>query len=180
MISTHYYPSANLPMISLTVNNGKLLALDWYNDKTAKLLDNLNQKSTFIAHDGLSFGDDNQKIALQTIKELDEYFQGKRQNFTIPLDISHGTPFQVQVWQALLTIPYGKTISYKELAEKIGKPTAFRACANANGKNFISLIVPCHRVIASDGALGGYTGGVEIKKALLDLEKITITKKLSP
>lgn len=171
MISTHYYPPNNLPMISLTIKAGKLLVLDWYHDKTQKLLDNINQQTVFVAADKLDPHDDNHKIALQTIKELDEYFKGERQKFTIPLDISHGTPFQIKVWQALLNIPYGDTISYKALAEQIGKPTAFRACANANGKNLISLIVPCHRVIASDGTLGGYTGGLTIKQTLLDLEK---------
>lgn len=173
MISTHYYPPArlNLPMMSLTTKNGKLLALDWYNDKTAKLFDQLNEQATMILPKDLKDVDDNQKIALQTIQQLDEYFMGQRSSFTIPLDLSHGTDFQIKVWQTLCQIPYGQTISYKTLAQHVGKPTAFRACANANGKNLISLIVPCHRVIASDGGLGGYTGGVEIKQTLLDLEK---------
>lgn len=173
MISTYYYPpdELNLPMISLTIKNGKLLALDWYDDKTAKLFDQLDERARFILPKDLRDIDGNQKTALQTIKQLDEYFMGYRQHFNIPLDLSHGTDFQVKVWQNLLTIPYGKTISYKELATNIGKPNAFRACANANGKNLISLIVPCHRVIASDGGLGGYTGGIEIKRTLLDLEK---------
>lgn len=175
MISTHYYPPAqlNLPMMSLTTKNGKLLALDWYNDKTAKLFDQLNEQATMILPKDLKEVDDNQKIALQTIQQLDEYFMGHRQHFNIPLDLSHGTDFQISVWQALCQIPYGQTISYKTLAQRVGKPTAFRACANANGKNLISLIVPCHRVIASDGGLGGYTGGVAIKQTLLDLENQT-------
>ena len=173
MISTHYYPpdKLNLPMISLTIKNGKLLTLDWHRDKTEKLFGELNERSIFVSPKELIGIDDNQKTALQTIQQLDEYFMGCRQAFNIPLDLSYGTDFQIKVWQNLLTIPYGKTISYKELAINIGKPNAFRACANANGKNLISLIVPCHRVIASDGGLGGYTGGVEIKRTLLDLEK---------
>lgn len=159
--------------MSLTTKNGKLLALDWYNDKTAKLFDQLNEQATMILPKDLKEVDDNQKIALQTIQQLDEYFMGHRQHFNIPLDLSHGTDFQISVWQALCQIPYGQTISYKTLAQRVGKPTAFRACANANGKNLISLIVPCHRVIASDGGLGGYTGGVAIKQTLLDLENQT-------
>lgn len=180
MITTHYYPPSDfyqkLPMISLTIKDGKLLALDWYNDKTEKLFEKINQNATFIPPEQLTDKDDNQKVALQAIKELDEYFMGKRTVFDVPLDLSHGTDFQIKVWQALCQIPYGQTISYKELAQNVGKPTAYRACANANGKNLISLIVPCHRVIALDGGLGGYTGGVAIKQALLDLEK---NKKLS-
>lgn len=180
MISTHYYPpdEFNLPMISLTIKNGKLLALDWYHDKTAKLFDALNENAIFVLPHDLKAIDDNQNIALQTIQQLDEYFMGQRTSFTIPLDLSHGTDFQIKVWQTLCQIPYGQTISYKTLAERVSKPTAFRACANANGKNLISLIVPCHRVIASDGGLGGYTGGVEIKRALLDLEKKHLTSHL--
>lgn len=179
MISTHYYPpnDFHLPMISLTVKNGKLLALDWYHDKTAKLFDVLNENAIFILPHDLKTDDGNQNIALQIIKELDEYFMGQRSSFTIPLDLSHGTDFQIKVWQTLCQIPYGQTISYKTLAERIGKPTSYRACANANGKNLISLIVPCHRVIASDGSLGGYTGGVAIKQTLLDLENKYKTTK---
>ncbi len=175
MISTTYYPPNNLPMISLTVKDGKLLLLDWYNDKTAKMFEKLGAQARLLKQAQLDGADDDQKLALQVIKELDEYFQGNRQRFDIPLDLSHGTPFQQQVWQALLDIPYGQTISYATLAKNIGKPTAFRACANANGKNPISLIVPCHRVIASDGGLGGYTGGIEIKKVLLAIEKADLT-----
>ncbi|MBR7539075.1 methylated-DNA--[protein]-cysteine S-methyltransferase, partial [Mycobacterium tuberculosis] len=92
---------------------------------------------------------------------------GQRQVFDMPIALYTGTPFQQTVWEALLKIPYGKTISYAQLANHIGQPTACRAVANANGKNPISLIIPCHRVIASDGKLGGYTGGIEIKQTLL-------------
>ena len=142
MISTQYTPPNGLPAISLTVKEGKLLLLDWYNDKTAKLFDQINQNSAFIEPSNLDPDNFDQKIAQQTISELTEYFLGKRQTFDVPLDLSHGTDFQIKVWQTLCQIPYGTTIRYKQLAEKIGKPTAFRACANANGKNWISLIVP--------------------------------------
>lgn len=175
LISTTYHPKANaLPMISLTIKDGKLLLLDWYNDKTAKLFDKLGKQAVFIPSDKLDNRDINQALALQVMHELDEYFLGKRQVFDVPLDLSHGTPFQQTVWHALCQIPYGQTISYKALAKRIGKPDAHRACANANGKNPISLIVPCHRVVASDGGLGGYTGGVAIKEVLLGVEGINI------
>jgi len=103
-------------------------------------------------------------------KQLDDYFRGRLKRFDLPLDIA-GTPFMLKVWSALLEIPYGETMSYKEIAEKIGKPKAFRAVGNANGKNPISNIIPCQRVIAHDGTLGGYGGGLKIKKYLLNLEK---------
>lgn len=99
-----------------------------------------------------------------------EYFNQKRENFTIKLKLL-GTPFQIKCWETLQKIPYGKTISYKEEAKNIGNEKAFRAVANANGKNNFSIIVPCHRVIANDGKIGGYTGGVWIKEYLLNLEK---------
>ncbi len=171
MISTTYQPPTELPPLTLTIKNGKLLLLDWYNDKTAKLFEKLGGQATFFPCDRLDKKDQDHLVAIKVMQELDEYFSGKRQVFGIEMDLSHGTHFQQQVWQALCQIPYGETISYKELAQNIGKPAAFRACANANGKNPISLIVPCHRVIASDGGLGGYTGGVEIKKKLLQLEQ---------
>ena len=101
--------------------------------------------------------------------ELDEYFAGKRKAFDIPL-LFTGTEFQKAVWQALLDIPYGNTISYKEQAMRIGKPTAIRAVANANGANPISLFAPCHRVVGSDNSLTGYGGGIKIKEYLLNLE----------
>ena len=103
-------------------------------------------------------------------RELAEYFAGQRQRFDIPLDLV-GTPFQQSVWQALLKIPYGQTRSYAEQARGIGKPTATRAVAAANGSNKVSLIVPCHRVIGSDGSLTGYAGGLPRKQWLLALER---------
>ncbi|MDN5108313.1 methylated-DNA--[protein]-cysteine S-methyltransferase [Aliarcobacter butzleri] len=103
-------------------------------------------------------------------KEINEYFFEKRTNFTIPLKLI-GTPFQIKVWEALLKIPYGKTISYKEEAKMIENEKAFRAVANANGKNNLNIIVPCHRVISNNGEIGGYTGGIEKKEFLLKLEQ---------
>lgn len=102
--------------------------------------------------------------------ELDEYFNKQREKFTISFKLI-GTPFQIKCWETLNKIPYGKTISYKEEAKNIGNEKAYRAVANANGKNNLSIIIPCHRVISNDGKIGGYTGGVWIKEYLLNLEK---------
>ncbi|EKO3416576.1 methylated-DNA--[protein]-cysteine S-methyltransferase [Vibrio fluvialis] len=109
-------------------------------------------------------------ILVKTINQLEEYFAGKRQHFDLPLAAT-GTPFQCSVWQALCTIPYGETWSYLQLAEAIGNPKAVRAVGLANGKNPLSIIVPCHRVIGKSGKLTGYAGGVERKAQLLALEK---------
>ena len=105
----------------------------------------------------------------QTEKQLREYFAGKRKKFSIKLDIS-GTEFQESVWYALSKIAYGKTVSYAQQAKLVRKPKAFRAVGSANGKNPVSIILPCHRVIATDGTLGGYGGGLSIKRKLLALE----------
>lgn len=109
--------------------------------------------------------------ALQkVIDELDEYFVGKRRDFTMALK-PRGTPFQLQVWNALTAIPYGETISYLQLAERIGKPAAVRAVGAANGANPIPVIIPCHRVIGSSGKLIGYGGGLDRKETLLSIER---------
>lgn len=102
-------------------------------------------------------------------RELAEYFAGQRQRFDVPLDLI-GTPFQLRVWQALLAVPYGHTCSYGQQAQHIGQPTATRAVAAANGQNKVSVIVPCHRVIGSNGTLTGYGGGLPRKQWLLSLE----------
>lgn len=105
--------------------------------------------------------------------ELLEYFAGKRVEFDIPV-LLEGTDFQKAVWNALLSIPYGKTTSYKAIAEQIGSPKAFRAVGNANNKNKIAIVVPCHRVIGSDARLVGYAGGIVRKQALLEHEREVI------
>lgn len=179
MISTTYIYRTDLPMMTLVVNNGKLIALDWFTQKTEKLLGKLQAQADFVDIDTLKddkSADLDKVILLKIVNELDEYFSGTRTEFDVPLDISQGTSFQQKVWLELLKIPYGTTTSYAKLAKNIGKPTAFRAVANANGRNPISLIIPCHRVIASDGGLGGYTGGLEIKRILLDLESHSLSR----
>jgi methylated-DNA-[protein]-cysteine S-methyltransferase len=105
----------------------------------------------------------------QYASELAEYFAGTRREFSFPLDW-RGTDFQIACWQALLTIPYGETRSYGQIAQAVGKPTAFRAVGMANNRNPIAIVVPCHRVIASDGKLCGYGGGLDVKRKLLELE----------
>lgn len=104
------------------------------------------------------------------IKELEEYFSGVRKVFTIPYALN-GTEFQKRVWAELEKIPYGETISYLELARRLGDEKVIRAAASANGKNKLGILIPCHRVIGANGSLTGYAGGLENKKMLLELEK---------
>lgn len=109
------------------------------------------------------------EILDETEKQISEYLVGKRTEFDLPLDVQ-GTEFQKRVWLELSKIPYGKTFSYSDIAKKIKNDKAVRAVGTANGRNPISLIVPCHRVIAADGTLGGYAGGIDVKEKLLRLE----------
>ncbi len=125
-------------------------------------------------HDRVAAGDAASSSPARTIlnaatRQLDEYFAGDRTTFDLPLDPA-GTAFQKEAWQALLTIPYGHTISYQEQAQRSGRPKAFRAIGSANGANPIAIIIPCHRVIATNGTLAGYGGGLPLKTALLALE----------
>lgn len=113
--------------------------------------------------------DDRQPILVETERQLKEYFEGRRQGFSIPLDI-RGTPFQKNVWEALLAIPFGETRSYGQLAKQLGRPSAMRAVGAASGRNPISIVVPCHRVIGSSGELTGFAGGLETKAQLLKIE----------
>lgn len=108
-----------------------------------------------------------------TLEQLQTYWEGQRTAFDLPLDCSSGTPFQQSVWQALCHLHYGETCSYSTLAMRLGKPTAVRAVAAAVGRNPISVIIPCHRVLGQDGSLTGYAGGLERKAALLQLESIS-------
>jgi methylated-DNA-[protein]-cysteine S-methyltransferase len=105
------------------------------------------------------------------VRQLEEYFAGRRRRFELPLDLRGGTPFQRAVWDRLLQIPYGTTTSYAALATSIGRPDRVRAAGGAVGRTPVPIIVPCHRVIGSDGALTGYGGGLQRKAALLDLER---------
>lgn len=115
-------------------------------------------------------------ITRQCIVQLEEYFSGKRKEFTVPFAME-GTDFQKRVWNELLRIPYGETITYLELAKRMGDEKCIRAAASANGRNKLSIIIPCHRVIGANGSLTGYAGGIENKRKLLELERENSTKE---
>lgn len=143
---------------------GQLCLLDWKYRKMRIPIDNRIQsglRSHYIEEDCALFE--------QTEKEINEYFHSKREAFSIPL-LCIGSDFQKSVWKALMAIPYGKTESYLGLARTLGNEKAVRAVASANGANGISIIIPCHRIIGSNGSLGGYAGGLPAKRKLLDLE----------
>lgn len=109
-------------------------------------------------------------VLSQAVLQLDDYFAGRRTVFTLPLDLQGGTPFQQTIWHALQAIPCGHTTSYGALSQRIGKPAAVRAVGAAVGRNPVSVVVPCHRVLGATGALTGYAGGLDRKTALLQLE----------
>lgn len=113
---------------------------------------------------------DSHPLLIEAERQLREYFEGKRKSFSLALDL-RGTSFQRNVWEALLAIPFGQTRSYRDLAKRLGNPQATRAVGAANGRNPISIIVPCHRVIGSNGKLTGFAGGLEVKARLLELEQ---------
>lgn len=110
-------------------------------------------------------------VLAQACSEIEEYFAGARRSFEIPLAL-RGTPFQKAVWQTLATIPYGTTMTYSSLAAAVGRPAARRAVGQANGANRLPIVLPCHRVVAAGGAIGGYAGGLTIKRALLAHEGV--------
>ena len=144
-------------LLKLVATDSALVAVLWENEnpnrvRLAELIENVQHP-----------------ILLETQKQLNEYFVGQRQVFDLPLDFE-GTEFQQKVWQALLTIPFGETRSYKQIAEQIGNVKAVRAVGAANGKNPISIIAPCHRVVGANGKLVGFAGGLENKDVLLKLE----------
>lgn len=112
-----------------------------------------------------------EEIISLVLQQLEEYFSGKRKVFNLPIDIK-GTDFQKDVWKELQKIPYGKTVSYEDVAINIQNQKAVRAVGTANGKNPLCIIVPCHRVISKNGSIGGYSGGLEIKSKLLEIERI--------
>lgn len=143
----------------------KLCLCDW---QVEKHRDHVDRRLKRVLN--AEFEDGTSDVIEEAVTRLDEFFAKKRQAFSIPL-LFVGTDFQKTVWRELLTIPYGETISYGDMARRIGMPKAVRAVANANGANAISIFAPCHRVIGSDGSLTGYGGGLAAKKMLLELEK---------
>jgi len=120
---------------------------------------------------------ESKKALAPYLRELNEYFSGDRREFSFPLDL-RGTDFQLACWHALLEIPYGETRSYRDIAQAIGHPHAYRAVGMSNNRNPVAIVVPCHRVIASSGSLCGYGGGLDIKRKLLDLEQGTLNPGL--
>ncbi len=113
-------------------------------------------------------------LFIETEQQLSEYFLGQRKHFTVQLDFRYGTTFQQLAWRALQAIPYGEVRTYAQQAQVINNPKAIRAIGSANGRNPLSIIVPCHRVIASNGTLGGFAGGLSIKQQLLDIERTAL------
>lgn len=160
-VQRYYSPCGELILGSY---EDKLCLCDWATEKPRDVVDKRLQKMLQARYEE-SISD----IIQKTARQLDEYFNGKRTTFDIPL-LFVGTEFQKSVWAKLLEIPYGKTLSYGELAKQLSMPKAVRAVANANGANAISILAPCHRVIGSNHSLTGYAGGLAAKKRLLDLE----------
>ena len=160
------YKMINSPVGTLTLvaNGSKLAAILWEEDQPTRV------------RLGSMSADDHDSVLLETERQLKEYFAGVRRAFDIPLDFM-GTDFQKQVWQALLTIPFGETRSYRDIAEQIGNVKAVRAVGAANGRNPISIIAPCHRVIGASGDLTGFAGGLKAKEMLLLLEGHELMKK---
>jgi len=144
--------------LKLVASDEGLVAVLWQNDRPSRV------------RIGELVADDRHPILLKAERQLGEYFAGKRKEFSVPLDM-RGTPFQKNVWEALLAIPFGETRSYGQLAKQLGNPNATRAVGAANGRNPLSIIVPCHRVIGSTGKLTGFGGGLETKAHLLSLEE---------
>jgi methylated-DNA-[protein]-cysteine S-methyltransferase len=143
--------------LTLVARDGKLSAILWETERANRVrLGELHE-----ANDS--------PVLLEAQRQLQEYFAGARNQFTLELDFT-GTEFQKQVWQALLTIPFGETRSYSQIAQQIGNPKAVRAVGAANGRNPISIIAPCHRVIGASGELTGFAGGLQAKQYLLALE----------
>lgn len=154
----YMYMDSPVGALKLVAHDHALVAVMW---------DNEDHKRVRLAE---MIEDHQHLMLLRVKKQLEQYFAGQRQQFDLPLDFQ-GTAFQQQVWQALLTIPYGETRSYKDIAIQLGNVKAVRAVGAANGKNPISIIAPCHRVIGSSGALVGFAGGLDKKQILLSSEQ---------
>ncbi|PKH30536.1 methylated-DNA--[protein]-cysteine S-methyltransferase [Acinetobacter radioresistens] len=152
------YMDSPVGRLRLIANEKALVAVLWENEQPKRI--QLAELMVEPEH----------PVLLQVRQQLEEYFEGNRQRFDIPLDFA-GTEFQKLVWTELLKIPYGQTRSYGEIAQAIGRPKAMRAVGAANGRNPISIIAPCHRVIGASGALTGFAGGLDNKTILLNLEK---------
>ncbi|ALJ11790.1 methylated-DNA--[protein]-cysteine S-methyltransferase [Sphingopyxis macrogoltabida] len=157
---THYFKTIWSPVgeLTLVANAEGLAAILWENDRPGRVrLGPLTE-------------DDKHPVLVETERQLGEYFAGERREFDVPLSFA-GSDFQKRVWRALLAIPFGETRSYGEIADQLGNAGASRAVGAANGRNPISIIAPCHRVVGSTGKLTGFAGGLEAKAFLLELER---------
>jgi methylated-DNA-[protein]-cysteine S-methyltransferase len=157
----HVYTRMPSPVGTLTLvaTDAGLSAILWENDRPSRVRLNIEGE----AHD--------HPVLVEAERQLTEYFAGRRKQFTVQLDVS-GTDFQRKVWKALLAIPFGETRSYRQIAEEIGHPRAVRAVGAANGRNPLSIVAPCHRVVGSNGALTGFAGGLDVKARLLAFESV--------
>jgi len=162
-INIQYYKSP-IGEILLGSYDNKLCIADWKYRKMRTTIDNRIQKGLKA-----EYVEEGSEVITETINQMEEYFAGERKEFTIPL-LLVGTDFQKSVWKGLIETPFGTTSSYLELSKRIGNEKAVRAVASANGANSISILVPCHRIIGSNGALVGYAGGLDVKKKLLEIE----------
>ena len=160
-IQTYQSP---LGEIILGSYEGKLCLADWKYRRMRNTIDRRIQNGLKA-----EYVEENSVVIEETIIQMKAYFTGERKEFDIPL-LMVGTDFQKSVWDGLIKVPYGTTISYLELSKNIGKEKAIRAVASANGANAISILIPCHRIIGSNGDLVGYAGGLPVKKKLLALE----------
>ncbi len=180
LMETFYESPLGLVKIEATAEG--ITALDFVDEKTEKTVDPHKRMAANGEKDTLprarTADEEKEKpkeLLARTVEQLNEYFSGKRTTFDLPLAL-HGTPFQQQVWKALQTIPYGKTATYLDIAQQIGNPGAVRAVGQANGRNPVCIIIPCHRVVASRG-IGGYSSGIERKEWLLKLEGVVLEKR---
>jgi methylated-DNA-[protein]-cysteine S-methyltransferase len=162
---SHFSKQVQSPVgrLTLVATDEGLAAILWENDPPGRVRLAIEAEDT--AH----------PVLVEAERQLEEYFAGRRQHFALKLDPS-GTPFQRKVWRALMTIPFGETRSYSQIATQIGHAGAARAVGAANGRNPLSIVAPCHRVIGATGALTGFAGGLDVKKRLLEFEKAGLKK----
>jgi methylated-DNA-[protein]-cysteine S-methyltransferase len=152
--------------LTLVATDNGLAAILWENDRPRRVRLNVEAE------------ENDHPVLIETERQLEEYFSGRRKQFALTLDVS-GTAFQRRVWNALLTIPFGETRSYGQIATQIGNPNAVRAVGAANGRNPISIVAPCHRVVGSAGALTGFAGGLDVKAQLLAFEAALVRPSIA-
>jgi methylated-DNA-[protein]-cysteine S-methyltransferase len=155
-----FYKQVDSPVgrLKLVASDAGLVAILWENDRPGRVVLGAMEE------------EDDHRVLMDAERQLDEFFAGTRREFDLPLDM-HGTEFQKRVWERLLAIPFGETRTYSEIAKQLGDEKATRAVGAANGRNPVSIVVPCHRVIGASGQLTGFAGGLEAKAYLLQLER---------